>query len=405
MLLDIELNYSMTTMPPHMILILADDLSGAAELAGIAASRGLKAEVQMKVVTQCSADVIAIDTQTRSLLPETAAAKIASVYEQVARLRPAFIYKKTDSVFRGNVRAELEALAQAAGRNRIIFVPANPGKGRRIRDGKYFVHERPLNQTVFASDPDHPQRFADVVQALGEVGTCALRSIRVHETSPPHGLIIPDVTSQMDLSKRAAEVDGLTLPAGAAEFFAAFLERVCEQRTIAQRPTLQTTSSGPALFVCGSPAAWHQGIQQQAERHGVSVLSIGATDRRVSEALVSLRASGAVMIALGQPDRQDKEIATGCKPFTLLEPLIDAAVEIMNQGDIRQVFVEGGATATALIERMNWNRFEVVPFDLLGVGCLKPSQAGETPLVFAKPGSYSWPEGVWKLISTQESIS
>ena len=80
-----------------MILILADDLSGAAELAGIAASRGLKAEVQVTVgpglflkapssglqTEPCSAaDVIAIDTQTRSLSPEAAAAKIRSVYEQ-----------------------------------------------------------------------------------------------------------------------------------------------------------------------------------------------------------------------------------------------------------------------------------------------------------------------------------
>ncbi|MCH8192509.1 MAG: hypothetical protein IIA65_00655, partial [Planctomycetes bacterium] len=163
--------------------------------------------------------------------------------------------------------------------------------------------------------------------------------------------------------------------------------------------------TGPALFVCGSPAAWHQGIQRQAESHGVAVLSMRATDRRVQKAIASVRASGAVMIALGQPDRQDKETASGSQPAALLEPLIDAAVEIMKQGDIRQVFVEGGATATALIERMNWSRFEMVPFDLLGVGCLKPIQTGEPPLVFAKPGSYPWPEDVWRRVSEQEIVS
>ena len=403
-----------------MILILADDLSGAAELAGIAASRGLKAEVQVTVgpglflkapssglqtEPSSSADVIAIDTQTRSLSPEAAAAKIRSVYEQAARLSPEFIYKKTDSVFRGNVRAELEALAQAVGRERIIFIPANPSKDRCIRDGRYFVHDRPLDQTVFASDPDHPQRCADVVQALGQVGSCTLRSIRVHETSPPHGLIIPDAHSQRDLNGRAGEVDGQTLAAGAADFFAALLDRWCEQRTLPQRPNIPTTSPGPALFVCGSPAAWHQGIRQQAESHGVNVLSLRAKDRRVHEAIASLRASGAVMIALGQPHRPDQETASSSQPAALLEPLIDAAVKIMRQGDIRQVFVEGGATATALMERMNWSRFEVVPFDLLGVGCLKPIQTDETPLVFAKPGSYPWPEGVWKQISRQEIVS
>ena len=58
-----------------------------------------------------------------------------------------------------------------------------------------------------------------------------------------------------------------------------------------------------------------------------------------------------------------------------------------------------------MMERINWYRFEVIPFDLLGVGCLKPIQTDETPLVFAKPGSYPWPESVWKLISKQEIVS
>ncbi len=392
-------------MPPLKICIFADDLSGAAELAGIAASRGLKAEVQVTVGRNSAADVIAIDTQTRSLSPEAAAAKIRSVYEKAGRLRPEFMYKKTDSVLRGNVRAELEALAQAVGRERILFVPANPSKDRCIRDGRYFIHDCPLDQTVFASDPDHPQRCADVVQALGQVGSFALRSIRVHENSPPNGLIVPDTHSQRDLNRRAAEVNGQTLAAGAADFFATLLDRWWKQRTLPERLHTQTTSPGPALFVCGSPAAWHQGIQQQAESHGVTVLSPGAADRRVPQALARLRASGAVMIALGQPGPQGRETASDSQPSALLEPLTDAAVKIMRQGGIRQVFVEGGVTATALIERMNWSRFEVVPFDLIGVGCLKPIQTHQAPLLFAKPGSYPWPEGVWKLISEQKTVS
>ena len=49
-----------------MIVVIADDLSGAAELAGVASRHGLKAEVQTVFSADSEADVICVDAGTRA---------------------------------------------------------------------------------------------------------------------------------------------------------------------------------------------------------------------------------------------------------------------------------------------------------------------------------------------------
>lgn len=70
-------------------------------------------------------------------------------------LRARWIYNKTDSVLRGNVTHEVEAVIQALGLDGVLLVPANPSLGRTIEGGRYFVRGRPLHETEFARDPRH----------------------------------------------------------------------------------------------------------------------------------------------------------------------------------------------------------------------------------------------------------
>ena len=97
-----------------MILTLADDLSGAAELAELAASKGLRAQVSTEIPEKASVDFLAIDTQTRTVSPETAAATTKDIIEQSKRLNPSWFFKKTDSALRGNIFSETEAMATLA---------------------------------------------------------------------------------------------------------------------------------------------------------------------------------------------------------------------------------------------------------------------------------------------------
>ena len=210
-----------------MVLVIADDLSGAAELAGVAAAMGHTAEVQTELTSQTNATVVAVDTQSRSLQSKEAAEQVARIMKNVQALAPQWIYKKTDSALRGNILSEIEAVSAAAGKPRVLFIPANPSKERTIIHGEYFIQGRRINETVFANDPEHPIKHAQVVDALrAHSGSDEQtpQSIGQSQAAPPKGLFIPDIGNAEDLSRRVAEVNEHTLPAGAADFFAALLQ-------------------------------------------------------------------------------------------------------------------------------------------------------------------------------------
>jgi len=130
------------------IVVLADDLSGAADC-GIAFTRsGLSAVVILsdghEATTRLAADVLALDARSRHLPPEAAAAVNARLARRYASGDSLF-YKKIDSTLRGNIAAELAALTPLAGL--AIVAPAFPATGRVTRGGRVFVHGMPLEAT------------------------------------------------------------------------------------------------------------------------------------------------------------------------------------------------------------------------------------------------------------------
>ena len=84
-----------------MICVIADDLSGAAELAGVALRYGWTAEVQLEFELRTHADLVCISTDTRSGTASEAAVRTAHVAEMCRTTNLALIFKKVDSVLRG----------------------------------------------------------------------------------------------------------------------------------------------------------------------------------------------------------------------------------------------------------------------------------------------------------------
>ena len=249
-----------------MILVVADDLSGAAELAGIAANHGLRAEVHDRLDPTASADMIAINTESRSLEAEQAQERVFSIFEQAKTLNPEWVFKKTDSVLRGNIASELQAMAAATSKERILFIPANPSKRRLIIDGEYQIEGLPIADSVFEKDPEHPITQSRVTAIIEPFDGLQIRSISRSQTSPRDGIIIPDVSSHSDIIHRTTEVDERTLPAGAADFFTSLLNERAHSKPIKVAPL----SPSNRLFICGSLASWVAGFENNAKSHGKS---------------------------------------------------------------------------------------------------------------------------------------
>ena len=104
------------------MLVVADDLSGAVEVASVLGARRI-------ALGHADGDVIDLDT--RELPPEEAARRIRALDGRIT-------FKKIDSLLRGNVQAEIEALS-----GEVIVAPALPVEGRTVRDGVLHVHGVP----------------------------------------------------------------------------------------------------------------------------------------------------------------------------------------------------------------------------------------------------------------------
>ncbi len=159
-------------------LIIADDLTGAADCAIAFAKRGLESVVAWEKHTDArGVQVLSVDAGTRRLPPQQAAKLQVDVL--AAHYRPGLrLYKKIDSTVRGQPAAELAALlayapAQSGGRPRLaILAPAFPGTGRITVNGSIIVQGVPLEQTPLWAR-DHTYASANLVEMLASAGLSA----------------------------------------------------------------------------------------------------------------------------------------------------------------------------------------------------------------------------------------
>jgi uncharacterized protein YgbK (DUF1537 family) len=152
------------------VLALADDLTGALEVGAKFAARGMTAIVANASDVPADAPVVVINTESRHLAPDEAGLAVSAVAATAAPI----VYKKTDSTLRGNIRAELEALARLHPEARIAYVPAYPAMNRTVRGGHLFVDGIPVNETSFARDPLNPVTESSVARVLGDRLQCTI---------------------------------------------------------------------------------------------------------------------------------------------------------------------------------------------------------------------------------------
>lgn len=131
------------------ILIIADDLSGAADCTAGAMRAGLDTQVTLRHALTMNAfadspQVWSIDADTRRLPAAEAASVNAEILER-CRKPGQLLYKKIDSTLRGNFAAELASMVARAGM--AVVAPAFPDAGRCTRNGRQYVNGAALEET------------------------------------------------------------------------------------------------------------------------------------------------------------------------------------------------------------------------------------------------------------------
>lgn len=381
-----------------MIGVIADDLTGAAELAGVGLRHGLTAEIVMSGRPGNAADLVCMDSDSRSCSPDEASRRAAAAAELLQTAGMQWIYKKVDSVLRGPVLAELEGIMKQLQLPRGLLVPANPSFGRTVKNGRYYIAGKPINKTEFAHDPEYPRQFSAVLKLLGAPRSGAVRICTAKDPLPRCGLAVGEAASKADIERWAERRLPKTLRAGAAELFGALLVSSGFHKTTG--PIAMPRADGTAgreLFVCGTSTKAAREFIKRARAQKTPVFSLprelvwGAEFQPIVADVISSKVSTAfktsnrVILHIGLPAVHGMDVA---KRLTV--NLSQLAEYVIRRTDIVHVYAEGGATAAALARRMGWARLSVLRE--LSPGVIVLAVPGERNMTLTiKPGSYVWP--------------
>lgn len=212
-------------------LILADDLTGAADSAIPFARRGLASVVGWGAspIRSPHIPVFSYNTDSRGLSADAAAGKHAQALESL--LEPdAALFRKIDSTLRGQPAAEIAAamahMRARFGRAFGILAPAFPATGRTTRDGRILVDGHPLEQAeVWKRDHSYGSAHLPEVLASAGIASCLvpLTTIRASQNElraafsliASHGDVVAICDAESDDDLRRIAEASLPLAPGA----------------------------------------------------------------------------------------------------------------------------------------------------------------------------------------------
>jgi uncharacterized protein YgbK (DUF1537 family) len=381
-----------------MIGVIADDLTGAAELGAVGLRHGLSAEVVANGNPSGEADLVCVDTDSRAQSAEEAARRVTAAVKLLQKAGAEWVYKKVDSVLRGQVTEEIEAVMQQLGFHRALLAPANPSLGRTIRGGKYFIRGKLIHKTEFARDPQFPRTSARVLELLKTPQLFPINVGILPDALPEKGIIVAEASSPKDVRQWAdRRTPGMVL-AGGAEFFDALLAAGGPGKSSPPVETSSAKGAGREFFVSGSSTVVARKFATAARRDKTPVFSLplelawGAdllpeVSNAISQRIVSAFDSHPrVLLTVGLPPVRNAQVSRG-----LSGQVVQIAESALRHLDVGRVYADGGATAAELVWRMGWSRLKVMRELAPGVATL--AVAGEKPILLTiKPGSYAWPE-------------
>ncbi|MBB5516141.1 uncharacterized protein YgbK (DUF1537 family) [Rubricella aquisinus] len=154
---------------------IADDFTGATDLAGLLTRSGVPVSLRIGVPDAppqpdaCAPfEVIALKSRTAPVEQAVAECRAALAWlRQGGAARFFWKYCSTfDSTAQGNIGPVAEALMADLGTDQTIYCPAFPENGRSIYMGNLFVGEQPLHESPMKDHPLTPMRDSNLMRLL-----------------------------------------------------------------------------------------------------------------------------------------------------------------------------------------------------------------------------------------------
>ncbi len=371
------------------LCVLADDITGAAEIAGVCLRYGLKVTFGIDTIPSES-EVRIIATDTRSLSESEAFTIHKNLALQINELGNFdLIYKKCDSVLRGYVLTEMLALDEVFQKGKILLEPTNPSTGRCIKNGLYLIAETLLHKTGFASDPDFPASTSSVQELIFN------RTSLIHKNDHPE-ILISDCKSIEDLSAIASTCDNSVLPCGSAAFFEQVLIQKFKLSPV-EGETKKIHFNKNYLFISGSTHPSGNDFREQMIQKECLVFAIpeslfavefdkNSVEKFSDELQKEFESHGNKLIVYVKYQGD----ILNCNPKTIMNVISTSAKILLKKLTLNDIFIDGGATAYDVFRTNSLKNF--APQIELAPGVVRLKSLDRENLFFTiKPGSYIWP--------------
>ncbi len=268
------------------MILIADDMTGMLDTAVQFAKAGIlttayPGKTDMEELKHCQASVIAVTTESRNASKEEAYQRVRDITEKAKAAGIKTVFKKTDSVLRGHLGTDFEAILDTMHARQLLFFPAYPAMERTTRNGIQYVNRVPVSESGFNTDQTEAIGSSFIPELLAEETSIPVTVIRSDETWNAGGenkqIYVFDAEDEMTLRKRAEEA----ITQGCAQIVAGCAGLAKEFSEIMGNQNLKKESHNPnkTIFaVCGSMNRVTSSQVAYAAEHGYEYYPIGIDD-------------------------------------------------------------------------------------------------------------------------------
>lgn len=357
--------------PFPILLIMADDVTGAADCAARCKGAGLPATIVLTpATTALPSGAVALSSDSRYLTPTAAAARVHDWVNLVqgALTTPALWYKKIDSTLRGNIGAELAAmLALTAVSNHqpcAVISPAFPAHERGLIGGYLAYAQAPTSRlhlpTLLQQQTALLQSVVDL--AIVRAGVAPLAVALARDYAAGSQLFVIDGVTEADLGtiyQATQQALPQALFCGSAGLMGVIATALVAARgTALDLPPARPQLMYPMLAVVGSGSGMaHRQLQQLRQAPWADIYEVDLLQKAQVRMVAGHGGQAACVLHLPPPP-PDAPLE-GALARQYAATLGTVAQQLIEQRQPRTLLLVGGDTAVHLLQLLGIEKLQV----------------------------------------------
>jgi len=385
-------------MKPLVLGVIADDVTGATDIASMLTRGGMDVVQVLGVPTAADesveADALVVALKTRTVpAAEAVGESLAAGRWLLGRPARQLVFKYCstfDSTDAGNIGPVAEALLDLVGEELTLACPAYPDNGRTVYKGHLFVGDRLLSESGMRHHPLTPMTDPDLVRVLGrqcrrpdsvglvplevvEAGADATRRRLASLRTKGVRFAVTDATANRHLETLAAAAAGLRLITGGSGIAMGLPPLYRRVGLLPERSGAAAlpASHGPVAVLAGSCSeATRAQVATMASRHpaiGLDPLALAERRQTVADVVTAAAAAlaeGPVLVHSTAPPGRvaDAQARLGReRSSALLEEAFGEIARALVASGARRLVVAGGETSGRVAQALGVRRLRIGP--------------------------------------------